>query len=468
MEITLYIGWPRHARAYGLILFLLLAQFSFFAPSFFSGAISAPGIGNTQEPGSATKACDYVVYPDGSTILASKGDGTGNKYSGTVATTVIQNALNDLTAGRTVKEKLCVKGSLTITAKITIPSYTILNLEGSKLTFGNSISTAMFENSDTTNGNTQIDILGGIIDGNKANQASGNYGAVQFNKVTDFLIMGLQIQNCKDKGFHILGLTATLRGRIIGNQVSNCDGYSFAIYADHMTVTSNIAFHSEVISADFFNIDGDYNTYEANLVRNPGGGNGDCFAIDGLDYSVIKGNVCQNVRNGLRFYAIKSSNRNLLEGNMLKGQGADAFYGIVVATSAGEINHFLGNFIESFSEVATGYGILIGDDYNTILYNDVTTNRVPLSVTGGLLGVTVRYNRGYTTENQGATSVADGGTISHGLAATPTSVQCTTSIASQFCSVTALASTTFTVAIKTDTGATGTTQTIYWWAVYWP
>jgi len=75
---------------------------------------------------------------------------------------------------------------------------------------------------------------------------------------------------------------------------------------------------------------------------------------------------------------------------------------------------------------------------------------------------------GYVTENWGATSVADGGTISHGLAGTPDTVLCTTSVASQFCSVTVLAATTFTVAIKTDTGAAGTTQTIYWYAVFIP
>jgi hypothetical protein len=44
--------------------------------------------------------------------------------------------------------------------------------------------------------------------------------------------------------------------------------------------------------------------------------------------------------------------------------------------------------------------------------------------------------------------VADGGTITHGLAATPTSVICTPSTAGEFVSVTAKTATTFTVAIK--------------------
>jgi len=66
----------------------------------------------------------------------------------------------------------------------------------------------------------------------------------------------------------------------------------------------------------------------------------------------------------------------------------------------------------------------------------------------------------YTTG--AATSVADGGTITHGLGATPTVVLTQASVSSEFVSVTALSGTTFTVAIKKDTGAAGTTQTVYW------
>lgn len=65
----------------------------------------------------------------------------------------------------------------------------------------------------------------------------------------------------------------------------------------------------------------------------------------------------------------------------------------------------------------------------------------------------------------GATSVADGGTITHGLLTTPTSVRVTGSVSGEFVSVTALSSTTFTVAIKTHANGAGTTQTVYWEAV---
>jgi hypothetical protein len=62
----------------------------------------------------------------------------------------------------------------------------------------------------------------------------------------------------------------------------------------------------------------------------------------------------------------------------------------------------------------------------------------------------------------GATSVADGGTIAHGMTIAPTVVQVTPSVAGEMASVTAISATTITVALKTHAGAAGTTQTVYW------
>lgn len=64
---------------------------------------------------------------------------------------------------------------------------------------------------------------------------------------------------------------------------------------------------------------------------------------------------------------------------------------------------------------------------------------------------------------QGATaSVADGGTITHGLGATPAVVTAVGSVAGEIVSVTAKSGSTFTVAIKKPDGTAGTPQTIYW------
>jgi len=59
-------------------------------------------------------------------------------------------------------------------------------------------------------------------------------------------------------------------------------------------------------------------------------------------------------------------------------------------------------------------------------------------------------------------SVADGGTITHGLGANPSGALVTGTIAGNILTVTAKSSTTITVAIKNHDGLAGTTQTVYW------
>lgn len=63
----------------------------------------------------------------------------------------------------------------------------------------------------------------------------------------------------------------------------------------------------------------------------------------------------------------------------------------------------------------------------------------------------------------GSESVADGGTIAHGLGDTPDVVIVTGSFAGEIVTATADA-TNITVAIKTNLGEAGTTQTVSWMA----
>lgn len=101
--------------------------------------------------------------------------------------------------------------------------------------------------------------------------------------------------------------------------------------------------------------------------------------------------------------------------------------------------------------------------------NEITNNTFSDSSFGAIdnsggTSTVIKRNIGYVTENSGVTSVADGGTIAHGLAATPTKYGATPSTASEFVSITAASSTTLTVAIKKHDNSAGTTQNIAWWA----
>jgi len=70
---------------------------------------------------------------------------------------------------------------------------------------------------------------------------------------------------------------------------------------------------------------------------------------------------------------------------------------------------------------------------------------------------------GYKTHNSGSASVADGGTIAHGLAETPSYVNLTASVDGHIAVATAVDATSITVGLVDDAGsAVGTAETVYW------
>ena len=83
---------------------------------------------------------------------------------------------------------------------------------------------------------------------------------------------------------------------------------------------------------------------------------------------------------------------------------------------------------------------------------------------GVLTATPATYKRARNTgaAEAGATSVANGGTITHALKAAPTQVRVTPSVAGEMVAVTAVTATNFTVAIQKHDGTAGTTQTVYW------
>ena len=105
-------------RNYALILILLLAASPAIYSAYYAWAVPAPSIGATVEPGSLAQGCSYVVYIDVSSILAKNCKTGANDYSGTVAATVINNAIGALpaTGGRVILKD----GSYTITTTIII------------------------------------------------------------------------------------------------------------------------------------------------------------------------------------------------------------------------------------------------------------------------------------------------------------------------------------------------------------
>lgn len=110
----------------------------------------------------------------------------------TVAATVIQAAFNGLTAGQ---EKVVLKGNFTVNhVALKIPSYAIVELQG-KITFTNIDTMNMIENSDQVGGNTQIEWVGGELDGNKANNPFLGTDNLQ-NILFFYKVNGLSVRGC--------------------------------------------------------------------------------------------------------------------------------------------------------------------------------------------------------------------------------------------------------------------------------
>lgn len=152
--------------------------------------------------------------------------------------------------------------------------------------------------------------------------------------------------------------------------------------------------------------------------------------------SQIFGNVClSNTSDGIAF---DYGDDNVISGNVCMSNGA---YGIYSSVANSERNVVTANVVRSNTsgQISIAGGQSAGNE--NLVYR----------------------NSGYVTERSGAAAtVADGGTITHGLAATPTNIRCTPSVAGEMIAVTATSSTTFTVAIKKHDGTAGTTQTVYW------
>jgi hypothetical protein len=97
-----------------------------------AGVLTAPA---TAAPAQAAAACGEGSYQaeavlSGSTWTARRGSST--VYTGTDMRAAVQAAVNSLTAGRTAKQRVVVRGSGSISAgsRISLPSYTVLDVCG--------------------------------------------------------------------------------------------------------------------------------------------------------------------------------------------------------------------------------------------------------------------------------------------------------------------------------------------------
>jgi len=181
----------------------------------------------------------YIIYTDGTTAYAKNGHTGKIDYSGTNNNTVIQSVLDGLTSGRTWKQTVKIKGYFIINTSLQINSYTILDLKEAKLFLAAASNTRMIVNDDTTNGNSNIEIIGGFLDGNRYNQVN----TVDREQHPPIYIRGTYSNNIKIIGVNVTG------GRA---------GGGLFIYGDDVIIDGNTISNCGDINNDLFISDGIY------------------------------------------------------------------------------------------------------------------------------------------------------------------------------------------------------------------
>jgi hypothetical protein len=111
----------------------------------------------------------YVVWSDGSNYHADSMNGGLDYTSPNLldAAPVVNNAFSALTSGRTWREKVVLKGSFNLGARLTIPAYTDLDMTDATVKLNNSVNDIMYG----ING-SNVKVKGGVHDKNGSNNTN--------------------------------------------------------------------------------------------------------------------------------------------------------------------------------------------------------------------------------------------------------------------------------------------------------
>lgn len=407
-----------------------------------------------QHHGPPAAVPSFLVFIEDGTVKALNCWTGEVQFSGNDAATVINNALNALTPGRTWREKVVVKGNFTITDTIKIPSYTIFEIQG-KLTLADGVNKNVIENSDPANGNTEIVIMGGVVDANKAGQTVAN-NCIKITKSTYVSVIGVTVQNayrssaetangegiyfdgcsygimannyalnCDKNGLKVRDLSGDFYHIVIANNVcvgnrdagiqaaADVSGNSRFVVIIGNTVKAPSELGPSNVTDGIKAHDTDHLIIANNIVEGPGKTLSSRYGIElvgDASYYVVDGNVIYNWYSGI---VVQPSNiRSVISNNHIR----NCTNGMHIMGGAMRI---VGNVI---MENTTGILLEVTSSYNRITANSFLANTTHISDAGS--NNVIRMNYGYVTENSGtAVGTGEQQAIAHGCSFTPTKAQ---------------------------------------------
>lgn len=320
----------------------------------------------------------YSVYDNTSALITTSSN----------ATTAIQAALNSLTVDRTTQEKVIMQGDFATTGAISVPSYTVLELNGT-VTLATGSDSHMVEASDKE----QIEIVGGDWDGNMLNNHAGtstrgfNFESCSYVTIRDLGVHDVAYDNiaCLDCSFvnvtgcdiynagnyalgesywgHGLGMYWSSNCTVDGNHIYDCaSGGCYFYCEDDSTVQYN-----------------NYNTIINNLVERTmtsGLSIGMRGAEDVAEYGVISNNTCINCgmdgyHPSLNFGFSDATGQRMpsycvMENNTVTYDGSvECGCGIEITAQ---------NSTVRYNTINNTYwaGILVSGQYNEVSHNDIS------------------------------------------------------------------------------------------------
>jgi len=384
---------------------------------------------------------------------------------GTADNVEIQAALDALTAARTVKESVKLIGNFTITAKINLPSYTILDLYDASIALVNAGAVSMLEASSKT----EVEIRGGVLNGNKAN-VTGAFDVLDLTNTSKITLVDLEVKNSARKGIDGYGCSDVFLNNVYvhdNGEAATPSGYGCVFNTDAKRIRIfysrfiDNSHHGLWISDNHANaghepqdiiISGCY--AEGNGADGTGSGiyvHENTAGRTASDGTVVNCVSRANTNDGILFIRVTDGTiaGNVSNDNTADGIVIDTCDGVTVSGNTANDNTAKGIYCLDTDGIL-GANIVIG---NTTSGN--TNNIVPTGT-----DEIVVMNRGYVTSNSGTATVLNTTTsivVNHGLATTPTRVQITPTEnptnAVSFWWVDTLTATQFTIHVNADPGA---------------
>jgi len=340
----------------------------------------------------------FIIDVSGSTYRAWHGANSTLFTSGTNASQVINNALENLTVGRTWMETVYLKGNFTISNTILVSSYTHIILDG-MVSLDGASHISILQNAHPTVYDGHVIIEGGVWDGGADISWHGGHG-INWTGTTSALynnreiwIRNLKLQNCIVDGLHLEGNGGSYPYIFHVSEV-DANGYRYGLYVygigdtqfvgGHWGSDTSIAIYitgAGPLQFSTFQTDGSIIIFESKEVTMG------TFTLDvtnrnvsGLDLKGCRGSQFSNGyiktsasnayvtfaaitlnKTGTAFYQVSTNNlfSNIRIGRPVEGTGTDRWkYGVYETESSTYIdyNTFIG--MDCYDSVTAG--IILG------------------------------------------------------------------------------------------------------------